>query len=49
MKTILLAAAALAAATLLPQGAQSAEVRVFCTGAARAAFTELGPQFERAP
>jgi molybdate transport system substrate-binding protein len=48
MKTALLIVAALAAAAFSTQAAQAAEVRVFCTGAARAAFNELGPQFERA-
>jgi molybdate transport system substrate-binding protein len=48
MKIGLFTAAALAATVLATHGAQSAEVRVFCTGAARAAFTELAPQFERA-
>ena len=48
MKIGLFTAAALTAAAFATHGAQSAEVRVFCTGAARAAFTELAPPFERA-
>jgi molybdate transport system substrate-binding protein len=48
MKIGLFTAAALTAAAFATHGAQSAEVRVFCTGAARGAFTELAPQFERA-
>lgn len=34
--------------SLLAQAAQAAEVRVFCTGAARSAYEELAPQFEKA-
>ncbi len=34
--------------SLLAQAAQAAEIRVFCTGAARAAYEKLAPQFEKA-
>jgi molybdate transport system substrate-binding protein len=40
--------AAIFGATLMAQTAQAAEVRAFVTGAARAAFTEIAPQFEKA-
>ena len=44
------AAALFATAMSLTTGvvAQAAEIRVFCTGAARSAYEELAPQFERA-
>ncbi len=45
----LAAAASLVVATLsAPSMAQAADIRVLCTGAARAAMAELAPQFERA-
>jgi molybdate transport system substrate-binding protein len=45
----LVALAALGCALLTgPRAADAAEVHVLCTGAARAAFEEIAPQFERA-
>jgi molybdate transport system substrate-binding protein len=48
MKIVSLAMAAAAGALLIGHGAQAAEIRVLCTGAARASVSELAPQFERA-
>jgi len=48
MKLISLATSLVAAAIMLASAAQAAEIKVFCSGAARAAFQELAPQFERA-
>ncbi len=47
MKMSALAIAAVGA-VMVGQSTQAAEVRVFVTGAARAAFEEIAPQFERA-
>ena len=47
MKLFALAALAVGGSILLAQ-AQAAEVRVLCSGAARDAFNEIAPQFERA-
>lgn len=41
-------AAGVGISLLLSQTAQAAEIRVFCTGAARSAYEELAPQFEKA-
>jgi molybdate transport system substrate-binding protein len=43
-----LTAAGIGLSLFMAQGAQPAELTVFVTGAARDAFTELSPQFERA-
>jgi molybdate transport system substrate-binding protein len=45
---ILSLAVAITCVVLIANPAQAAEVRAFVTGAARAAFTEIAPQFEKA-
>jgi len=47
MKRISLATAATIATFLCVDGALAAEIHVFCTGAARSAFEQLTPQFEK--
>jgi ABC-type molybdate transport system substrate-binding protein len=48
MKLSFVAAAVVGLSVLMSQTAHSAEIRVFCTGAARGAYEELAPQFEKA-
>jgi molybdate transport system substrate-binding protein len=45
---ILSSAIAITAAVLAAEAAQAAEIRAFVTGAARAAFEDIAPQFEKA-
>ena len=42
------AVASLTILSMATDAARAADIRVFCTGAARAAFDEIAPQFERA-
>ncbi len=48
MKIISLNAALIGAALMLAHAAQAAEIKVLCTGAARPAYEQLKPEFERA-
>ncbi len=48
MKIISFATALFGASLMLSQASKAAEVKVLCTGAARAAYEELAPKFERA-
>ena len=48
MKLISLAAAMIGTSLMLPHAAPAAEIKVLCSGAARAAYEQLAPQFERA-
>ena len=43
-----IASIAAAISLLTMQAVQAADIRVFCTGAARSAYEELAPQFEKA-